>query len=468
MSAAEALDFAAQLEVAADGGVVQDAETVDDGHGAAGHFDDLVGVELQVGLVAHGENHGIGALEGGLDVFFDAGLHEFVLVPEKAGPGMAGCGVSFLLLQLPPVLHIGVMDADFGPHLRELAHEGFRAAVARIAHILAVGGAQDHNLRGGDDFSHVAQGVADEFSRMQRARVVDVDGQRRDFENVVVKAHELVVGPDAQAPVLGQAVAADSGAGEDHVGVRRADLDGLDDLDEVHTVALGKEAPFVQKGQDRCPVGILNDLAGFAFDGAVQDGQRVFFDIEDLREKFGNPCTCGFVDAAADTPKVPDGGDVFPARHNPLIGVGQEGLRCDAALLKGLLHDRVGDVFRGPRGDGGFDQDKAIRVDSLADDFEALFQGGDVGVALTAVAEGLLEVIALDVHDDHIGQAQGIVGERGRQGLFLVDAAVNQGRHLGVFGLHRCDPAVHVRNLPVRSGGWTLHGDDELVGFACF
>ncbi|MCX5822812.1 MAG: hypothetical protein NTY86_04715 [Deltaproteobacteria bacterium] len=52
---------------------------------------------------------------------------------------------------------------------------------------------------------------------MEGAGVVDVYRERRDLEDVVLEAHEGLVGPDAQAPVLGEAVAADPRAGEEIV-----------------------------------------------------------------------------------------------------------------------------------------------------------------------------------------------------------------------------------------------------------
>jgi hypothetical protein len=98
---AEALDLAAEFEIAADDRIVEDAEAIDDGHGAAGHFDHLVGIELQVGLVADGQDHRIGPLEGLFEVGLNPQLREFVLVPEEACPGVARGRVGVLLLQLP-------------------------------------------------------------------------------------------------------------------------------------------------------------------------------------------------------------------------------------------------------------------------------------------------------------------------------------------------------------------------------
>ena len=405
---------------------------------------------------------------------------------------MAGGGIGFLFLEFPPVLHVGVVDADLRAHLGELADQGLGAAVTGVAHVLAVGGPQDDDAGGGDDLPHVAEGVADQFGGVEGPGVVDVDGQRRDLEDVVVEAHEGLVGPDAEAAVLGEAVAADAGAGEDHVGMGGADLDRFDYFQDIHAVALGEETPFVEEGEDRGPVGVLDDLAGLALDGAVQDGEGVFLDVQDLGEEAGDPGAGGGVGAAADAPEIPDGGDVFPARHDALVGVGEERLggdegggggggrcgggggdgRCgggcrghhQAALLEGLLDDGIGDVLRGAGGYGGLDEDEAVRGDALADDLQALLEGGDVGVALAAVAEGLLEVIALDVHDNHVGERQGVVGEGGGEGLFLQDTAGDEGRHLGVLGLHGGDPAVEEGDLPVGARRGPLHPDDEFVG----
>ncbi len=58
MLAAEAFYFAAEFEVAADGGVDEDAEAVDYCYGAAGHFYDFFRCQVQVGLVANGEDYG--------------------------------------------------------------------------------------------------------------------------------------------------------------------------------------------------------------------------------------------------------------------------------------------------------------------------------------------------------------------------------------------------------------------------
>ena len=51
MPSSEALHFAAQFKVAADFGVVEKAEAIDDGKGAACHFDDFIGVKVPVHLM---------------------------------------------------------------------------------------------------------------------------------------------------------------------------------------------------------------------------------------------------------------------------------------------------------------------------------------------------------------------------------------------------------------------------------
>lgn len=82
VAAAEALYLAAELEVTADGRIVEHPEAVDDGDGAAGHGEHLIGVELPVGIVADGQDDGIGALEGRPQVRFYPELRHALLVPE--------------------------------------------------------------------------------------------------------------------------------------------------------------------------------------------------------------------------------------------------------------------------------------------------------------------------------------------------------------------------------------------------
>src|SRR5664280_3431833 len=91
---AETFHFAAEFEVPLDLFVVEDAEAVDDSHGAAGHLDDFIGVEGHVGLVADGEDDGIDALDGGGQIIFHLAVFALFLIPEEARPGMAWGGVG--------------------------------------------------------------------------------------------------------------------------------------------------------------------------------------------------------------------------------------------------------------------------------------------------------------------------------------------------------------------------------------
>jgi len=189
MASAEALHLAAELKIAFDLFVVEDAEAVDDGDGAADHLDHFIGVESHVGLVADGKDEGINSLEGGAQIIFNLAVLEFLLVPEEARPGVAGGGIGFLFLQFPPVFHIGVVDCDIRTHLRELSHHDLRAAVAGVPHVLPVGGAEEGDFRSGDNFPHVPEGVPDELRHMEGAGIVDVDCERRDLKDVVLEPH---------------------------------------------------------------------------------------------------------------------------------------------------------------------------------------------------------------------------------------------------------------------------------------
>jgi hypothetical protein len=229
--------------------------------------------------------------------------------------------------------------------------------------------------------------------RVQAAGVVDVDGGRGDLEDrvAVLEAQDVLVGPVAEAAVLGQAVAADARAGEDHVAVGRAHLDRVDDLDQVDAVALGEQAPLVQEGQDRRPVGVLDDLGGLRLDRPVHHRQRELLGVEHLAQELLDPLARLGVAAGADAPEVADRGHVVAARHHALEAVASSGVASMPALGERLLQDRPGDELGRARGDRGLDQDQALRLDLLADGAHGRLQGGHVRLAGAHVAEVALE-----------------------------------------------------------------------------
>ena len=218
------------------------------------------------------------------------------------------------------------MDAHVGPHLGQLPDDEFAAGVARVADVLAVAGPADQDRRPADASAHVPQGVARQLRGVQPAGVVRVDRLRRDLEDLVavVEPEDVAVGPVAQPAVLRQAVPADTGAGEDHVRVRRAHLDRLDDLDEVDAVAFGEEAPLVQERENRRAVGVLDDLGRLALQRAVHDGQLELLGVQDLAQELLDTLLRGGGAAGTDTPEIPDARDVLPAGHDTLVAVGQQ------------------------------------------------------------------------------------------------------------------------------------------------
>ena len=275
----------------------------------------------------HGQNHGLGMLDRGRQVFLHPNVLQSFLVVEEPRPGMARRGIDVLLLQFVPVVDIRIVDAHVGAHFGELAHDHFRTAVAGIAHVLPVAGAANQHVGPGDVAAHVPQGVAGQFGDVQRPGVVDVDGHRADLEDfvAVLEAEDVLVGPIAQAAVLGQAVAADAGAGEDDVAVRRAHLDRLDDLDQIDAVALGEQAPFVQERQDRGPIGVLDDLRRLRLDRPIHDGQRELLGVQYLARNFSTRVRRFGVAAGADPPEIADRRNVFAARHHALETVRRSG-----------------------------------------------------------------------------------------------------------------------------------------------
>ena len=133
-----------------------------------------------------------------------------------------------------------------------------------------------------------------------------------------------MVRPHTQSAVFGQAVSADARPEENHVAVGGPDLDGVDHLGDVHTVFLGKPAPLVHKRQRGRPVGVFHDFAGFAFDGAVQDGQRILVHVYNAGQEADHFFPRFFIVSGTDPPEVADGGNILAARHNPLKGVSQQ------------------------------------------------------------------------------------------------------------------------------------------------
>ncbi|OQB79539.1 MAG: hypothetical protein BWX88_04821 [Planctomycetes bacterium ADurb.Bin126] len=383
--------------------------------------------------MSHGQHDRLDALQCRFQVFLDADVDDVLLVAEEARPRVPGGRVGVLALQLVPVVHVGVVNAEIGPHLGELADDQFAAAVAGVAHVLAVAGPAQQHAGARDVSPHVPQGVADQLGRVQGARVVDVDGGGGHLEDgvAVLEAQDVLVRPVAQPAVLGQAIPANARTREDDVAVRRAHLDRLDHLDEVHAVALGEEGPLVEEGQDRRPVGILDDLGGLRLDRAVHHGQGELLGVEDLSEE-------PFHAAAALRP---------PPRE-------------------GLLEDRVGHELGGPGRHGGFDEHQARRADVLPDCPQRVLQRAHFRLAGPQVAQVLLAVIALHVHHDAIGQFEALAVVGGSERLLVPHAPGDHGLDLRVLRFHgRLAPVEH-RRLPVASRAGPLAADHELGGLA--
>ena len=94
----------------------------------------------------------------------------------------------------------------------------------------------------------------------------------------------MAVGPEAQAPIFGQAVAPDTRAREYDVAVCGPDLNGLDHLDKVHAISLGKQAPLVKKRQNSGPEAVFHDFCRLRLNGPIQHGKGIFISIDDFLE----------------------------------------------------------------------------------------------------------------------------------------------------------------------------------------
>ena len=59
----------------------------------------------------------------------------------------------------------------------------------------------------------------------------------------------------------------------------------------------------------------------------------------------------------------------------------------------------------------------------FGDDLQGYLQCGHVHLPVLHIAQRLLQVITLNVYNHHICKLQGVVSERGRKRLFLINAA---------------------------------------------
>ena len=146
----------------------------------------------------------------------------------------------------------------------------------------------------------------------------------------------------------------------------------------------------------------------------------------------------------------------------------RRGSVVQAALGEGFFEDRPGDKLGGAGGDGGFDEDQAGGGDFVADGAHGGFQGGHVGLAGFHVAQVALDVVALDVHDDAVGQGEAIAIVGGGEGFGLGDAAADEDVHLGILGFDGGFAAVEEGDFPEAAGAGALAADDEFVGPALF
>ena len=151
------------------------------------------------------------------------------------------------------------------------------------------------------------------------------------------------------------------------------------------------------------------------------------------------------------------------ARHDALEAVGEQRRRLDAALGEGALENRPRDELGRARRDRRLDEDEAFRPDLLADRAHRRLERRHVGLARAHVAEIVLEVVALDVDDDAVGELQDVAREGRDERLLLLHGALDDLVHLGVLGLDGRDAAVEDGDLPVAPRARPLAADDELA-----
>lgn len=133
----------------------------------------------------------------------------------------------------------------------------------------------------------------------------------------------MFVGPVTESAIFGQTIAPDSRSRENNVAMGKPYLDGLDNLDQIHAVTLGKEAPLIQIGQNGGAVGVLHDLGGLALNGAVHHGQWELFGIQHFMQELFHTLTGFIIASCTYPPEIADAGHIILPRHHPLKAVRQ-------------------------------------------------------------------------------------------------------------------------------------------------
>jgi hypothetical protein len=86
MASPKSFDFTAKLEIAAYRGIIQHPKAVYDRCRAPGHPHNLIGIEVQIGFMADGQDDCIRLFECAVQILTDPELTEFFLVSEEARP----------------------------------------------------------------------------------------------------------------------------------------------------------------------------------------------------------------------------------------------------------------------------------------------------------------------------------------------------------------------------------------------
>jgi hypothetical protein len=71
MASAKAFDLTAQLKIAADPGIIQDAEAVNDRNRMTGYFDHFVRAQSQIRPMTDSQHHGIGTCNSAFQIMMD-------------------------------------------------------------------------------------------------------------------------------------------------------------------------------------------------------------------------------------------------------------------------------------------------------------------------------------------------------------------------------------------------------------
>jgi len=92
---------------------------------------------------------------------------------------------------------VGVVNLNISSHFSKFTNNKFGTAITGITNIFTIGRTQNEDTGSSHNFTLIPQTVANQARNMKRAGIINIDRQRGNFEDIVFKAHQSVIRPNA-------------------------------------------------------------------------------------------------------------------------------------------------------------------------------------------------------------------------------------------------------------------------------